>query len=207
MSTEHQKLFMKTMTSLFQAQQSVTDLFFKNRLSEEIGRAIENYIKLQIHVSKETQHEYIQDLKNLVETIQEVTYLGKGEAVQLAFSHEQILRYLHSFLLEIRTTEQTSNEIKLHVESTEKASPSLISKESPIEIEKYVRARRKKELSKTQEKILDFVRRLPDRRTKDVVDEFSAISQRTVKRVLKELSEEGKIYKKKDRGAVYYSVD
>ena len=202
MTTEQQKLFLRTMTSLFQAQQSVADFFFKNRLSEDIEHALDKHIQCQARPSEEFQREYIRSLKNLDKVLQEITYLEKGDIIQLAVAHEQVLRYLHSYLKEIGTRKQKPIETEILMKSVEPTPRSLVPS-VPV-IRKSVRGKGK--LTETQEKILEFVRREPDCRTKDVVSQFSALSQRTIKRGLKELSEEGRIVKKIDGAAVYYSV-
>ena len=63
-------------------------------------------------------------------------------------------------------------------------------------------------LSGNKEKILNYIKRSPDSRTKDIIYEFSVLSERTVKRNLKELVRGGlvkKSSKDKDK-AVYYHV-
>ncbi|OGZ43302.1 MAG: hypothetical protein A2719_03915 [Candidatus Ryanbacteria bacterium RIFCSPHIGHO2_01_FULL_45_22] len=63
-------------------------------------------------------------------------------------------------------------------------------------------------LSGNKEKILNYIKRSPDSRTKDIIYEFSVLSERTVKRNLKELVSGGlvkKSSKDKDK-AVYYHV-
>lgn len=202
MTTERQKLFVRVMTSLFQVQQSVADLFFKNRLGEEIEQMIDKHIRHQSQQTREAQHEYILSLKDTEKVLQEIAYLGKGDATQLALSREQILHYSYSFIQEIRTIKQTPIEADIVVKPAEPASRPLVSS-VPV-IRKSIRGKGK--LTETQEKILEFVRREPDCRTKDVVNQFSALSQRTIKRGLKGLSEEGRIVKKVDGAAVYYSV-
>src|SRR3989344_3909897 len=63
-------------------------------------------------------------------------------------------------------------------------------------------------LSGNKEKILNYIKHSPDSRTKDIIYEFSVLSERTVKRNLKELVSGGlvkKSSKDKDK-AVYYHV-
>lgn len=202
MATERQKLFLQMMTSLFQAEQSVADLFFKNRLKEEIEQTLDRHIQYLACQSKETQQEYIRSLKGADKFLQEIIYVEKGDVVQLAIARERVLEYLHDFFRGIVNTKHTSTEIEMMVKSAEPAPRSLVSN-IPV-IKKTIRG--KGRLTETQENILEFVRREPECRTKDIVNQFSALSQRTVKRGLKELSEDGKIIKKIEGGAVYYSV-
>ena len=63
-------------------------------------------------------------------------------------------------------------------------------------------------LSGNKEKILNYIKHSPDSRTKDIIYEFSVLSERTVKRNLKELVSDGlvkKSSKDKDK-AVYYHL-
>lgn len=61
-------------------------------------------------------------------------------------------------------------------------------------------------LNENQEKIFGFIKNSPDVRAKDVIDEFSVLSERTVKRNLKELLRSGMIQKRSENRAVYYSA-
>jgi len=194
------------MTSLFQAQQSVADLFFKNRLNKEIETVLEKYIKFQARLSEEVKLEFVKSLKDLEKVLQEIAYLEKGDAIQLALSHEQVLQYLHNFLREIRNKKQESAETEVAIKPIESVPRQqvIIQPSAARPVQKLHKIR--KNLNETQEKILEFVRRVPDRRTKDVINQFSALSQRTIKRGLKELNKEGRIIKRIESGAVYYSA-
>lgn len=210
MTTDQQKLFVRMTTPLFQAQQSVADLFFKNRLSEDIERALSGHIRYWTYLSDESRREYIQALKDLDKVLQEIIYLEKGDAIQLATAREQVLWYLYNFLQEIRTNKQTSAETEAVVKSVEPIPRPVYRQAGPLipnapVIRKPSRDNKDK-LTETQENILEFVRREPDCRTKDVISQFSALSQRTIKRGLKELNEDGRIVKRTDGVAVYYSV-
>lgn len=61
-------------------------------------------------------------------------------------------------------------------------------------------------LSGNKEKILNYIKRSPDSRTKDIVYEFNILSDRTVKRNLKELVSEGLVKKVSKNKAVYYHI-
>ncbi len=202
MTREYQKLFVQIMTPLFQAQQSVVDLFFKNRLNENIERTIDRHIQYWAHPSQESQREYIRVLKDLDGILQEITYLEKGDAIQLAISQEQVLRYFHNFLQGTRTEKQIPVETEV-VRPVEPTPRPVVSNVVSV-IQKSGRGKGK--LSETQQNILEFVRQEPDCRTKDVINQFSALSQRTIKRNLRELNKEGRIVKRSDGAAVYYSA-
>lgn len=57
-----------------------------------------------------------------------------------------------------------------------------------------------------KEKIFNFIKRSSAARTKDIIEEFSILSQRTVKRNLKELIQDGLLAKQVKSNAVYYST-
>lgn len=209
MTTDRQKLFVRMMTPLFQAQQSVADLFFKNRLDKDIECAVEKHIQYQVSLSEESRREYIRVLKDLDKILEEIIYLKKGDTIQFAVAQEEVLQYLYGFLKEIRVTKQVSTETKVVVKSIEPIphsvhQPTDLLNNDTSSVRKTIR--HKGRLTETQKNILEFVRREPDCRTKDVIDQFSDLSQRTIKRGLKELNEEGKIIKRSDGGAVYYSA-
>ena len=65
---------------------------------------------------------------------------------------------------------------------------------------------KKHELNPNKEKILNFIKKSPNTRTKDIIHEFNALSDRTVKRNLGELLRVGLINKKIENKAVYYSA-
>src|SRR3989338_6248291 len=204
MTKEYQKLFIRMMTSLFQTQQSVVDFFFKNRLNEDTEHLISGHIQYQVDLSEESRRDFIRTLKDLNKTLQEIIYLEKGDIIQLSITQEQVLRYLLSFIQGIQIKKEISNKVEVVTEPTEPTEQTpLITASSPVV---WKNKQGKGKLTKTQEEILEFVRKEPDCRTKDVMNQFSVLSQRTVKRGLKELNEEGKIAKRIERGAVYYSA-
>ena len=59
-------------------------------------------------------------------------------------------------------------------------------------------------LASSKKKILDFIKSYPNTRTKDIVYEFNAFSDRTVKRNLTDLLRAGLVKKRVDNKAVYY---
>ena len=56
-----------------------------------------------------------------------------------------------------------------------------------------------------KEQIFNYIKKTPDIRTKEIMSEFSALSGRTVKRSLKELTDGGFLKKRSDGAAVYYT--
>lgn len=193
MASERHKLFVQTILALSQAQHGLNDRFFNRRLGEEISNLLEAHIGYcrsldDPDMRAQARRAYIQSFKKAETLLEEVSYLNKGKAVPVAIARERILFCL----------EQVLQDAKASRLNRPVASPVL-----PALPPKPARSEEMKTNS-TREKILDFVRSGPGRRPKDVIDRFSALSERTVKRNLKELSEEGLIVKKSENRATYY---
>ncbi len=62
-----------------------------------------------------------------------------------------------------------------------------------------------KKLSVNKERIVGFIKKFPSVRTKDIIEEFSILSSRTVKRNLSELTQGGFLHKFTKDKAVFYS--
>lgn len=67
------------------------------------------------------------------------------------------------------------------------------------------KAKQEINLSGNKEKILNYIKRSPNSRTKDIIYEFGVLSERTVKRNLKELVSGGLVKRSSKDNAVYYS--
>ena len=76
-------------------------------------------------------------------------------------------------------------------------------KEFPAAIPK---SKKEEYLSGNKQKILNYIKRSPNSRTRDIIYEFSVLSERTVKRNLKELVGEGLVKKFSKDNAVYYQT-
>ena len=63
---------------------------------------------------------------------------------------------------------------------------------------------REKKIEGNRQRILDFICHFPNTRTKEIIDEFTTLSQRTVKRTLKELVADGLLQKRSEANAVFY---
>ena len=59
-------------------------------------------------------------------------------------------------------------------------------------------------LTESKKRILEYIKSYPNTRTKDIIYEFSALSDRTVKRNLTDLIKSGLVRKRVDNKAVYY---
>lgn len=194
MTLEHHRLFVQTLQALLQAQQEVSDIFFNRRLSNAIASVIESHIRYH-STKKEHPQEYIQSWKSVDRLLEEIIYVSQSGRVALAISRERVLYYLREMILESRS---------LKVQEAASLPPSA--PRPSVETFRTKPLKSLLQINPTHVKILEFIRRAPERRPKEIIDEFSALSGRTIKRGLKELSQEGFIIKKSENRAVYYSA-
>lgn len=192
MTTERQEQFVQMTTSLFRAQETVVDLFFNYRITKEIKNILESHVRFCLAAISAS--DYIRVLKTAESLLEEISYLQKGQAVLFAIAQEQLLTYIRNVLQDSKNKKVKEAEIE---------SDALETKIEPPQ--KSIRSR-PAELNETQKKILEFVRRVPECRSKEIIQEFSALSGRTIKRSLSELSKDGLIVKKFENKSVYYSA-
>ncbi len=203
MDTQEQEQFIQMMTSLFRTQNSVTDLFFSKRLNEEMENILRDHIVYGSSLPGVDGFDYLRSLRSLEKTLQEILYLEKADVVPLSISRELVLK----LILQLTRGINSKNRKKLNpvVEVINKTGPVVTKTAEAVPVPRD-KPKEKIELSRAQEKILEFVKQAPDCRTKEVINQFSALSSRTVKRGLKELSDIGRISKRFEGGAVYYSA-
>lgn len=174
--------------ALFAVHHSLTDQFFADRFGRRLDRFLESYLYWKIISDSPAKAEHARMAEAISEAIEEFSHLGISSEICLAAAQQQLLRY-KLFLLKHRPTASVP---------TEKfESAGLPVKEAKPKIKK---------LNPTSEKIVSFVRSAPRVRTKDIIDQFSAMSERTVKRSLKELTKRGLLRKILENRASYYSA-
>jgi hypothetical protein len=200
MTSDRHSLFVQTIGFLFRAQNSVADQFFARHLSESISSILAVHIRYG-SAARDRQlisRDYVRTCKDVSSLIEQMLHVGSGDTVLLATAQERLLSYLRQLLIDVKNT--APDPIVLPVAP---AQPRI---EAPRLAPNITRPKNLHR-NPTQVKILEFVKRVPECRPKDIIGEFSALSQRTVKRSIKELSESGLIVKKTTEDkAVYYSA-
>lgn len=193
MTPDRQRFFVQTLTAIFQARQEVADLFFQHRVTECIQEVLESHIQYCLaedSMRVRAHRDHVRALRQADGLFEEISYLKKGDLIAFAVARERILSYIRTVVREEKTG------LKKDLAFPKPEQSSIPQKTEPLETK----------LLGTPQKILEFVRRAPSRRAKDIIDEFSALSGRTIKRGLKELSQKGLIVRKEDNKAVYYSA-
>lgn len=193
----------------------IEDRFFKLKLYDGLINFGEAYINHNVAQSKdkETYFKFKNNISNFIETLNYIEHSNKKLRSPLLRLKRRVillnLRVLRNInkqydfsspkeTMEISTREVTNLEKAEPVKSSEFAKSPILDTLDTIEL-------RSKSIS-SKDKILNFIRKTKKIRTRDLVEQFSAFSQRTVKRTLKELIGDGVIKREEDERAVYYSI-
>lgn len=187
MASERQFILVKTLGALLTAQQTVLDAFFQRRLADQMSALLEIHIECALQKESElSKRDYLKICKETQTLLEEIVYLQKGDLLALSVAQERILHFTRLLL----------REFKNQTPSIELKPAAIVKKEKTLPINQ----------SGNKDRILEFVRRAPARRAKEIIDEFSVLSPRTVKRSLRQLSRDGFIIKRLENRAVYYSA-
>lgn len=147
------------------------------------------------HGNSVAQYNSFIELKNATDSLLELLdYLEHSKLVATT-----PLLYARRNLLDFKL-----NLVRLHHHSVQ-PKPKPKENKPLVFVSKNIQTKNLKE-SSNKEKIFNFIKHSPNSRTKEIIEEFSLLSERTVKRNLKELITGGFIRKlAKDKG-IYYSV-
>ena len=191
--------FIKTLTFLIKLNNQIEDGFLGNKLNIKINNLAKNFIHYSIE-NKEGAAEYTSyfyhlstSIDNLIEIIEDIPHLGLLKSSPLLLEVE---KYLLLIKLDIMKRNQHFSSNKY----TENKKAGFVKNSVGVKVNN-----KPIKLNQSKLKILNFIKSYPDTRTKDIINEFSALSDRTVKRNLMELLKTGMIKKKIDNKATYYS--
>lgn len=201
------KDFNKTAISLLKLSGVTGDSFFSKKLEAKTGELILNGIKL---LSKKNTNEidlnitfsrilFLADY--ISEVIKDMQYLGISTTGPSQLLCQKNLLQLKLSLLKNKNA-LTDVPVVAPVTRTESAvAPTVIHN-----VKETVPAPKKTKLNKSKKMIFDYIKNYPNSRTKDIIHEFSAVSDRTVKRNLIDLTRSGLIKKRMENKAVFYSA-
>ena len=192
---------------------TVEDKFLKRKLYEKLSDFVSAFME-QKSASSSASHNIDLNLKNstnnLLDNLEYLAHISKNNVTPLLIAQRNLLKFkLHHILKqnEEGKTDKTSN--------TQQSLERLVSEHPATETELVLSKQKPTLLAQrrnnfgtgitTKERIFNYIKKTPDVRTKDVLNEFSALSGRTVKRSLKELIDGGFLRKRSDGIAVYYT--
>lgn len=199
MEEESLKNFINSIIFLVKLFSGLKDKFLAQKLYDKISEFIAGYVKLLNSKGEEAEsmsHNIAMiELRNVIDNLLELLdYLEHSKSVSVT-----PLLYARKNLLDFKL-----KLIKSHYQPIQPA-PKPKENKPPVFIPKDIQSKNLKE-SSNKEKIFNFIKRSPNSRTKEIIEEFNILSERTVKRNLKELTTEGLVRKfARDKG-VYYSI-
>lgn len=210
---ERTKNFINTVISVSRIFSGLKDKFLARKLYDKLSDFISTYVPSprdnvaqpgfsNINVAKSdniVQHQdvaqYYHQLKITTDSLLELLdYLEHSKTVAttpLLYAR----RSLFAFKLQL---------IRIQFESNPPAGG--VEKERKTVFSDVPKIKKEINLSVNKQKILNYIKRSPDSRTKDIIYEFSVLSDRTVKRNLKELVNGGLVKKIIKDKAVYYQT-
>jgi len=205
MEDSSNKSFLNVIILLSRLSVNLKDKFFSQKLYGKIlsiSNAYFDWIKIgdspDTSVAQYKISRLLSFINETIELIDYLDYLKIAESSPLSLSRKYLLEFKLEFLKIKKNIEEESskpeNETEPPVENVESDKSG-----KPV-------FNRKIELNANEEKILDYIKQSPNIRVKEIVDEFSVLSERTVKRSLKELVNVGLLKKRTENKTIYYYV-
>ena len=196
---DRQKNLINSIIFLIKLFVGLKDKFLAQKLYDKLSGLISGYIEFsRLNRTEGTSHNVaVKDLlnttNNLLEFIDYLEHLKLVAPIPLLYSRRNLLEFKFGL---IKLSKQFISSDSKEKENKPVSFPKIKTTRSDVELKE----------SSNKEKILNFIKRSPNSRTKKIIEEFSILSERTVKRNLKELIDEGFVHKlTKDKG-VYYAA-
>lgn len=207
------KKFVNTVISLSKLFSYLKDGFLVEKLYKNLidliigfikfsaGKSMKGYSEQDIYVAQCTaSKELLSEINSLLELSEYLEHYNAINASPLLLAQRNLLFVkldLIKFTNKIKLIkpEASAGQCEVAPDNLTIISPANIYSEND-----------EKRLSVNKEKIIHFIKRFPRTRTKDIIEEFSVLSERTVKRNLKELLNDGFIKKTSKDNAVYYTT-
>ena len=169
------------------------DIFFKKKIFHRLVNFTEEYVDFKSKGSVAQYREGFLKLKsecdNLLETVDFVIYSNPVDNTPLLYLKRRILLFKLAMIKNINKRVRENNMIKID-----------------YPVQKDIVLDQAQEPASNKDKILSLIKRRNKIRAKDIIGEFNDISDRTVKRTLKDLADNGLIRKEEINKAVYYSI-
>ena len=196
---------------------TIEDRFLEHKLCGKISDFVSAFVEEKNTRSPDiAQHNMLRNIvhqnllnsiNNLLDHLEYSSHTSKSNAIPPLLAQINLLKF-KLYILKCHKAEKVSKtSLALTVEdltySVPSAKPSLSVLKSPAKIKRADRQMLKYDSNK--ERIFNFIQKTQEVRTKDIMSEFNVLSSRTVKRNLKELTDQGFVKKIVEAGAVYYT--
>lgn len=178
----------------------IEDKFLAQKLHNKISNMVSAYV-MQYEASHNISCQSLANsIDNILDYLELLAHNSRSDGTPLLLAQRNLLKFkLH--ILKQTNLGASKAVPAVKVNGTLPLMPEIRTLK-PILKNKSMRSVLKSDSSK--ERIYNFIKKFPDARTKEIIDEFNALSDRTVKRNLRELIDEGFLKKKSENGAVYY---
>ncbi len=198
------KKFVNAVVALSRLFYLLEDKFLAQKLYKKLNDFIIGYIKFSAQTTNVAQSvpdkELLSAINSLLEFSEYLEHYKTINHIPLLLAQRRLLFVKLDLIKLTNKTKLVKPELKEELRKI--ASEDLI-KPSVININSDNDDAR---LSVNKEKIIRFIKKSPSVRTKDIIEEFSILSARTVKRNLSELIQEGFLRKSTKDKAVFYSI-
>lgn len=204
-----QKLYgkMTDMAFAFIKYQPVAQMEFNN--AEGIAKS-DYIVQRSVNIAQYNSINLLNSINNLLDYLEYLVHVLKNDATPLLVAQKNLLKFK---LFILKQNKSRKYDITQNVRQPAGAAglppnvnPRLTSMPARAAMKtKTIRTDRVElKPDSNKEKILNFIKKSPDIRAKEIMNKFNILSNRTVKRNLKELTDEGFLNKRFNGGAVYY---
>lgn len=193
MHREHLPQFTSLIVSLARLTALVRDNFLVQKLNQSISSIVEVFLGSSEGDNNVAQYIHLGKIKITITEVLSVLEYTEHFHLTPVGPLLQVRKAVLSFYAVLLTGREKQKPVKKFL-SQKKGEPQFHNQSSSDS-----------SLSVNQKKILSFIQAFPNARTKDIVDKFSMLSDRTVKRNLRELISSGLVIKRAENRAVYYS--
>ncbi len=182
---------------------NIEDKFFKQKIFSKLQTLLGTYLDFNKEANvaqyKQSYSRISDEISNFLETLDYIIYSNSYNSPPLLKLKRRILDFKLTILRGFKKS------VDLSGSREEKRGAIKVEKIEALKLQVSDINLENKSVS-SKEKILDFIRKSKKTRTKDLIEEFSAFSKRTVKRTLKELTTHGVLKREEADRAVYYSI-
>lgn len=198
------KNFINAVVALARVLYLVEDKFFAQKLYKKLSNFMAEYVKFSAQTLNVAQSvpdkELLSAINSLLELSEYLEYYKTINRIPLLLAKRRLLFVKLDLLklankMSLLKQEVKENPHKLMSENLIKSSVANTNLENDD-----IR------LSVNKEKIIRFIKKYPSVRTKDIIEEFSILSARTIKRNLSELTQDGFLRRSAKDKAVFYST-
>ncbi len=194
--------FIGCVTALAKLISVTSDEFFVEKVRLQLDDFVEAYIRFssdrredRLNVAQYSDV-FLSNLNAAYALITDLQYLNFAPATPLLHAQRLLLELRLAVLTQAPSVQTTSQQTREGAQA-ESHTPRSARTRSPAV--KVVGG-----LNQSQEKILRFIEVAEAVRAKEIIEEFSSLSERTVKRNLKELVSQGLLKKRAENKAVFY---